>query len=315
MLARRERVADIKASRQWLLQQPWAARDRISLMGWANGASAVLWAVRPQLSSRSIEPDFRSAIAFYPDCRISSGLGWSTRVPTLLLIGAQGRRQFAVRLPPDGRGRARPQRAGADRGLSRRARTISTAPICRCTRSPAVRRRVAGTRPYRHRCRSARGFAKARRGVAGAVSLKQTALIDRLGRRASARQASVSRVARPSARLAAAGRRGRPIRIRGGADAAVGEFDRQMRARSDRGGGMHGVALLVAHQRKAAREHAAIGQRRQQLAAMGDARLEPLHRGRRARGARARPAAACARGRARSHCAAPARWRASRPSA
>ncbi|THD66045.1 MAG: dienelactone hydrolase family protein [Bradyrhizobium sp.] len=89
VLARRERVADIMASRQWLVQQPWAARDRISLMGWANGASALLWAVRPQLSSRSIGPDFRTAIAFYPDCRISSGLGWSARVPTLLLIGAK----------------------------------------------------------------------------------------------------------------------------------------------------------------------------------------------------------------------------------
>jgi dienelactone hydrolase len=89
LLARRERVADVKASRHWLLQQPWAARDRISLIGWANGASAVLWAVRPQLAMRSSAPDFRSAIAFYPDCRISSGLGWSTRVPTLLLIGAQ----------------------------------------------------------------------------------------------------------------------------------------------------------------------------------------------------------------------------------
>jgi dienelactone hydrolase len=90
VLARRERVADITASRQWLLQQPWAARDRISLMGWANGASALLWAVRPQASpSLNTEPDFRSAIAFYPDCQVSSGLGWSARVPTLLLIGAK----------------------------------------------------------------------------------------------------------------------------------------------------------------------------------------------------------------------------------
>ena len=89
VLARRERVADIMASRQWLLQQPWAERDRISLLGWANGASAMLWAVRPQPPSRKVEPDFRSAIAFYPDCRISSGLGWSARGPTLLLIGAR----------------------------------------------------------------------------------------------------------------------------------------------------------------------------------------------------------------------------------
>ena len=87
--ARRERVADILAARQWLLQQAWAAQDRITLLGWANGASAVLWAVRPQLLLHHAEPDFRSAVAFYPDCRLSSGLGWSARVPTLVLIGAK----------------------------------------------------------------------------------------------------------------------------------------------------------------------------------------------------------------------------------
>src|SRR6202142_191816 len=124
--ARRERVADIMASRQWLMQQPWAARDRISLLGWANGASALLWAVRPQLSSRGVEPDFRSAVAFYPDCRISSGLGWSARVPTLVLIGAKD----DVSSPPacrqmvDGaRGRSAPARIagypGADHDFER----------------------------------------------------------------------------------------------------------------------------------------------------------------------------------------------------
>src|SRR5581483_4064157 len=87
--ARRERVEDVMAARQWLMQQPWVARDRISLIGWANGASTLLWAVRPQLRTRRAEPDFRAAIAFYPDCRISAGLGWSARVPTLLLIGAR----------------------------------------------------------------------------------------------------------------------------------------------------------------------------------------------------------------------------------
>jgi len=87
--ARRERVEDIMAARQWLMQQPWVAHERISLIGWAHGASALLWAVRPQLISRGTEPDFRSAIAFYPDCRISAGLGWSARVPTLILIGGK----------------------------------------------------------------------------------------------------------------------------------------------------------------------------------------------------------------------------------
>jgi dienelactone hydrolase len=88
VLARRERVADIAASHKWLAAQNWVAHDRISLIGWAHGASAVLWAVRPQLATRGKEPDYRSAIAFYPECRISSRTGWSARVPTLLLIGA-----------------------------------------------------------------------------------------------------------------------------------------------------------------------------------------------------------------------------------
>ena len=87
--ARRERVEDIAAARQWLTQQKWVAQDRVSLIGWAHGASALLWAVRPQLTTRGVAPDFRSAIAFYPDCRISAGLGWSARVPTLLLIGGK----------------------------------------------------------------------------------------------------------------------------------------------------------------------------------------------------------------------------------
>src|SRR5215468_1771400 len=34
VLARRERVADILGARQWLTQQAWVARDRISLIGW-----------------------------------------------------------------------------------------------------------------------------------------------------------------------------------------------------------------------------------------------------------------------------------------
>jgi len=89
ILARRDRVADITASHKWLVAQGWVARDRISLIGWAHGASAVLWAVRPQLAVRSKEPDYRTAIVFYPECRVSSRTGWSARVPTLLLIGAK----------------------------------------------------------------------------------------------------------------------------------------------------------------------------------------------------------------------------------
>ena len=168
VLARRERVADILAARQWLVQQPWVSRDRIGLVGWANGASAVLWAVRPQLPAKT-DPDFRSAVAFYPDCRLSSGLGWSARVPTLVLIGANddlSSPSACRQMVDNARGRSALARIvvypGAYQDFDR-----PDFPLRAVDRK--LRRRRAGARPSRHRPRSARGLAKARRGVAGAV--------------------------------------------------------------------------------------------------------------------------------------------------
>ena len=64
-----------------------------------------------------------------------------------------------------------------------------------------------------------------------------------------------------------AGRRGADIAhaLRGGADAAVGELDVEAHAGLHRRGGAQRMPAAVAHQRKAARQHAAIGERRQQL--------------------------------------------------
>jgi dienelactone hydrolase len=83
----RERVADAVASRRWLEQQPDVRTDHISLLGWATGGSSVLWTVRPQRKSDD-KRDFRSAVAFYPACRRLDSTAWSTRVPTLILVGA-----------------------------------------------------------------------------------------------------------------------------------------------------------------------------------------------------------------------------------
>jgi len=83
----RERVADANASRRWLGLQPDVQADHISLLGWANGGSSVLWTVRPQRKSND-KPDFRSAVAIYPGCRRLDSTAWSARVPTLILIGA-----------------------------------------------------------------------------------------------------------------------------------------------------------------------------------------------------------------------------------
>src|SRR6266404_7632313 len=69
----------------------------------------------------------------------------------------------------------------------------------------------------------------------------------------------------------------RPIRISRSRDASVCKFQVEPRPRSDAGCGVQGVTFLVAHQRKTACKNAAIRQRRQQLAAVGDTRLKPLH--------------------------------------
>ena len=83
----RERVADAQAARRWLLGQDWIAKNRVSLMGWANGGSASLWAARPQAVPRDGASDFRSVIAFYPGCIRLSQAAWSARIPTMILIG------------------------------------------------------------------------------------------------------------------------------------------------------------------------------------------------------------------------------------
>jgi dienelactone hydrolase len=82
-----ERVADALAARRWLQQRPEVKGDRISLVGWSNGGTSVLWTVRPR-GKREDRNDFRSAVVFYPACRRLDTTAWSARVPTLILIGA-----------------------------------------------------------------------------------------------------------------------------------------------------------------------------------------------------------------------------------
>jgi dienelactone hydrolase len=85
----RERVGDADAARHWLQEQDFVAADRVSLLGWANGAVAALWAVRPRALKKEAKADFRSAVVFYPGCRRLRDTAWSARAPTLILIGAK----------------------------------------------------------------------------------------------------------------------------------------------------------------------------------------------------------------------------------
>jgi len=85
----RERVADAQAAKHYLQAQPYVAADRVSLIGWANGAVTALWTVRPSSAKKDGKPDFRSAVVFFPGCRRLRDTAWSGRLPTLILVGAK----------------------------------------------------------------------------------------------------------------------------------------------------------------------------------------------------------------------------------
>lgn len=87
--ASQTRINDARAARLWLQSQPWIIKDRVSLMGWSHGATTTLWAVRRRASIErdAKTPDFRSAVAMYPNCQRAGAAAWSARVPTLILIG------------------------------------------------------------------------------------------------------------------------------------------------------------------------------------------------------------------------------------
>jgi dienelactone hydrolase len=87
----KERVSDAYAARAYLLARSDVQPDRISLLGWSNGASSVLWSIARDRRPRDDRPDFRAAVAFYPGCRTVAQAAerrdWVSRLPLLLLIG------------------------------------------------------------------------------------------------------------------------------------------------------------------------------------------------------------------------------------
>ncbi|MFO1147665.1 MAG: dienelactone hydrolase family protein [Alsobacter sp.] len=90
----RERRADAHAARRWLQHQGFVKPEAINLMGWSNGGSSVLYAVRKERLSRPgrgvrvIGPDFARAVAFYPGCRVPADKGrFQSRMPLMILIG------------------------------------------------------------------------------------------------------------------------------------------------------------------------------------------------------------------------------------
>src|SRR5262245_45199063 len=85
ILESRERVEDAYAALGWLNGQPFVARGRVGLLGWANGGAGTLYAMRESREYRG----FAAAIAFYPGCRTLSKAApaYLPYAPLLILSG------------------------------------------------------------------------------------------------------------------------------------------------------------------------------------------------------------------------------------
>jgi dienelactone hydrolase len=85
----RERVADALAAKAYLQSRTDVKASAVSLLGWSNGAAAVLYAAAVARPAPDRPPAFAAAVAFYPGCRlVLRRADWHARIPLLILIGA-----------------------------------------------------------------------------------------------------------------------------------------------------------------------------------------------------------------------------------
>ena len=82
------RRLDALAALQWLAQQPQVDPQKIGLMGWSNGGSAVLAASNErhaEVAKSLVKPNF--VVAFYPGCEAELQRGYQPTADLLLLVG------------------------------------------------------------------------------------------------------------------------------------------------------------------------------------------------------------------------------------
>ncbi len=88
--ASRERVSDANQVRHWLQMRPDVKPAAVSLLGWSNGGSTVLSALRADKGIADGKPDFAGAVAFYPGCRAAyESASYRLRRPLLILMGSE----------------------------------------------------------------------------------------------------------------------------------------------------------------------------------------------------------------------------------
>jgi dienelactone hydrolase len=81
-----ERTDDANAALAYLAGRPDVKASAISLLGWSNGGTTVLYGVEPRHKPAGTV-DFAKAVAFYPGCHAPLAGHWQTRLPLMILIG------------------------------------------------------------------------------------------------------------------------------------------------------------------------------------------------------------------------------------
>ena len=84
------RRGDAQGALAWAAAQPWARADRLVLLGWSHGGSAVLSSIdasRADVATQTVQPLL--AVAFYPGCSDAvSRRSWKPLASLTILIGA-----------------------------------------------------------------------------------------------------------------------------------------------------------------------------------------------------------------------------------
>lgn len=83
-----ERRADTLGALAWVVGQPWAKPDRMALLGWSHGGSAVLSSTdltRRDVAAAREKPAL--AVAFYPGCAAARKGGYRPSTRLVLMVG------------------------------------------------------------------------------------------------------------------------------------------------------------------------------------------------------------------------------------